>query len=177
MLKKVLLGIGTIILLPFIIAIFLKKDYGVQRSIQISKPKAEVFEFLKYLKNQDEYTVWSKIDPKMEKKFTGTDGTVGAISYWKSSNPEVGEGEQEIKSIQDGYRVDVELRFIEPFQSKDKAYYFVEAASDKETKVVWGFEGKMDYPMNLMIPLMGIEKEMVKAFDTNLSNLKKVLEK
>ncbi len=177
MLKKILLGIGALILLPFIIAIFLKKDYAVERSILILKPKAEVFEFLKFLKNQDEYTVWSKIDPKMEKKFTGTDGSVGAISYWKSSNPDVGEGEQEIKSIQDGYRVDVELRFIEPFKSKDKAYYFVDSISDKETKVTWGFNGVMDYPMNLMLPIMNMEKMLSDTFDENLKNLKKVLEK
>jgi len=33
--------------------------------------------------------------PKYGKKFTGTDGEVGALSYW-NGNKDVGEGDQEI---------------------------------------------------------------------------------
>ncbi len=41
---------------------------------------------------------WAEKYPNMVKKFTGTDGEVGAISSWKG-NKEVGEGEQEITGI------------------------------------------------------------------------------
>ena len=48
----------------------------------------------------------------------GTDGTPGFVSAWNSTSNEVGEGEQEIKKITEGERVDTELRFKRPFETK-----------------------------------------------------------
>ena len=46
-----------------------------------------------------------------------------------------------------------------------------------QTEVGWGFDGKMSYPMNLMIPLMNMEKMLSGDFKTGLENLKTVMEK
>src|SRR5690606_7302599 len=97
--KKILIVLAIIIAIPLIIALFVKKDYAVQREVTIDKPKQEVFDYIKYLKNQDNYSKWNKIDPEMKKSYKGTDGTVGFISRWESNKKEVGWGEQEIKKI------------------------------------------------------------------------------
>ena len=67
-----------------IAAIFVKREYSVEREVVINKPKQEVFEYVKLLKNQDNYSKWAMMDPKMKKEYTGTDGTVGFISAWDS---------------------------------------------------------------------------------------------
>src|SRR5437868_2208878 len=109
--KKILLVLVSIVAVLLIVALFVKKDYAVERETVIKKPKATVFNYIKYLKNQDNYSVWAMKDPNMQKTYTGTDGTVGFISAWKSENKEVGTGEQEILNINEGERMDLKIRF------------------------------------------------------------------
>lgn len=174
--KKILLGIIGIIVLLLIIALFVKKEYGVEREITINKPKQEVFDYLKMLKNQDNFSVWAKRDPNMKKEYRGTDGTVGFVSAWDSENKHVGKGEQEIKNITEGERLDFELRFLKPFEATDNAFMTTEALSDNQTKVKWGFNGKMAYPMNLMLLFMNMDEMLGKDLQEGLNNLKAILE-
>src|SRR5476649_899486 len=86
----------AIIAIPFIVAIFKPEEYVIEREIVIKRPKADVFNYVKLLKNQDHYSKWVMTDPSMKKSFTGTDGTVGFIYAWDSENKQAGKGEQEI---------------------------------------------------------------------------------
>lgn len=176
-LKKIGLVLLLLVILMLIVAIFIKKDYAVERSIVINKPTPEVFNYVKYLKNQSNYSVWSKADPNSKMEFTGTDGTVGFISAWDSEVENVGKGEQEIIKITEGSRIDMELRFKVPFEATDYAYMTTEPAGDSTTTVKWGFNGKMDYPMNLMLLFMDMEAMLGKDLGDGLENLKVVLEK
>lgn len=51
-----------------------------------------MFDYVKYLKNQNEYSKWAGMDSAMTKTFSGTDATPGFISAWKSNNQNVGKG-------------------------------------------------------------------------------------
>ena len=176
-LKKILFLLVAIVALLLIVALFVKKEYTVERAIIIKKPKQEVFDYIKYLKNQDNYSVWNKVDPGMKKDYQGTDGTVGFISAWDSNNKNVGKGEQEIVNIIDGEKMDVKLRFKEPFEAEDDAYMITEKINENETNVKWGFKGKMNYPMNLMLLFMDMEAMLGKDLQTGLTDLKTILEK
>ena len=158
-------------------ALFVKKDYAVEREITINKPKQEVFDYIKMLKNQRQYSVWQQRDPNVKINYNGTDGTVGFISSWQSENKQVGTGEQEITKIVEGDRIDSKLRFKVPFEAEDDAYMTTEAVSPTQTKVKWGFKGAFPYPMNLMQLMMNMDKEVGGDLGTGLSNLKNVLEK
>lgn len=149
-LKVILIVIAAIIAIPLILALFVKKEYSVEREVTINKPKQEVFEYIKYLKNQNNFSKWANMDPAMRKEFRGTDGTVGFVSAWDSDKKDVGKGEQEITKIDEGNRIDYEIRFIKPFESVAPAYMITEAAPGNQTKVKWGFTGRMPYPMNVM---------------------------
>jgi hypothetical protein len=175
--KRILFALLGLIALSLIVALFMPKEYAVEREININRPKDSVFTYIKYLKNQDNFSVWAKTDPEMKKIFSGVDGTIGAISSWDSKNENVGAGEQEIKKITEGERIDFELRFKSPFEATEEAYMTTEAISSTETKVKWGFNGGMDYPMNLMLPFMGIDEMIEKDLEAGLANLKVLLEK
>ena len=88
----------AIIALIVLLALIAPKTYNVSRSITVNKPVTEVFDYLKYIKNQDEWSPWKKKDPDMKQEFTGTDATVGFVSRWEG-NKDVGTGEQEIIKI------------------------------------------------------------------------------
>lgn len=175
--KKIFIALILIIAILLIVALFAKKDYAVEKEIVINKPKQEVFGYIKFLKNQNNYSKWATMDPDMKKEYRGTDGTVGFVSAWDSDKKDVGKGEQEIKKISDGERIDYELRFIKPFESTEQAYMATDAVSENQTKVKWGFSGRMNYPMNLMLLIMNMEKMVGDDLQTGLNNLKTVVEK
>ena len=143
--KKILLGIVVLIALILIVALFVKKDFSSEREVTINKPRQDVFNYIKFLKNQDDYGVWAKKDPNMKREFKGTDGTEGYSSAWEG-NSDVGKGEQTIKKITEGQRLDLELHFIKPFDSYSPAWMTTEEVSPTQTKVKWGLSGKMVYP-------------------------------
>lgn len=175
-LKKILIALLIIIAIPLIVALFVRKDYSVKRAVIINKPQAEVFNYIKYLKNQNNYSKWATMDPNMIKTYTGTDATVGFISAWDSKDEDVGKGAQEIKKITEGSRIDYDLRFIKPFESTEQAYMITEAVSPAQTKVTWGFEGSMAYPTNITMLFMDFDKMIGADLATGLDKLKTVME-
>jgi len=174
--KKVLLIIVIILAIPFVASLFIDGNYAVEREIEINKPVDEVFNYVKYLKNQDNFSVWSKMDPNMTKDFKGSDGQIGAIASWNSKLDSVGVGEQEIKKITNNERIDFELRFKKPFEATDNAYFITKSLGNNKTNIKWGFNGKMNWPMNLMMLFMDMEKQIAPDLENGLTNLKTLLE-
>lgn len=170
----ILYVIGGIIALFLIIALLTKKEFRLEKQIIINKPKLEVFDYLKLIKNQENYSVWVMKDPAIKLVYTGTDGTVGFTSSWESDNKNVGIGEQEIKKLTDGENMEVEIRFKKPFEATNYALTTVTSV-DGGTNVSTLFSGKSKFPMNIMNLFMDklIGKDMVQ----NLVNMKNILEK
>lgn len=175
--KRILLFIVALIVILLVAALFLSKDMNASRDVIINKPNAEVFNYIKFVKNQDNFSKWNLMDPAMKKTYTGTDGTVGFNYAWHSKNGDVGKGDQTITAIKDGERLDCNLHFIKPFESNAKTFMVTMPVNDSTTKITWGFEGKMPYPFNIMRLFMNPEKAIGDDFSTGLTNLKAVLEK
>lgn len=169
----IILGIIAALLIA---RLFIPKGMKATREIVINKSNTEVFNYIKQLKNQDNYSKWGSMDPNMKKDYKGTDATVGFVSAWEG-NKKVGVGEQEITGIEEGKKLSTELRFIKPFKSVAQSSMTTEAVDNNSTKVSWGFEGSMNYPMNVMKLFMNMEKSIGNDFSTGLQNLKTVLEK
>jgi hypothetical protein len=175
-LKKVIIALLIVIAIPLVVALFIKKDYHIQREIVINKPSEEVFEYIKYVKNQDNFSVWNQMDPDMEKNYSGEDGTVGFTAAWKSDNKDVGAGSQTIVAIEEGKKIETRLKFIEPFEAEDDAYFTTTPIDETSTHVVWGFSGAFPYPFNLMKLFFNMDEMIGADLEEGLQNLKKLLE-
>lgn len=169
----IILGIIAALLLAGLV---ISKDISATKEIVINKPAGEVFNYIKYLKNQQNYSKWATLDPDIKNEFRGTDGQPGFVNHW-AGNKKVGEGEQEITGVEEGKALHTDLRFIKPFKSFAKAKMAVEAIDTGSTKVTWGFESKMNYPMNIMKLFMNMSEMVGKDFSTGLANLKALMEK
>lgn len=176
-LRKILTFIGIFIAIVMVATIFVKREYTVEREVVINKPKQQVFDYVKHLKNQDYYSKWATMDPKMKKEYTGTDGTVGFISAWDSENKQLGRGEQEISKITEGERIDFQLRFYEPMASVSPAYMTTDSISATQTKVKWGMSGTMAYPTNVVLMFLDMNEILGRDLTSGLTALKGVLEK
>ena len=82
--------LSSIIALLLIIALFTKKGYNIQCEIIINAPLQKVFDYVKQLKNWDNFNERATADPSRKEEFKGTDGTVGFIYAW-SGNKKVGK--------------------------------------------------------------------------------------
>lgn len=158
------------------LAAIMGKEMNVEKSITINQPKEQVFEFVKYVKNHDHFSVWAMMDPDMKREYKGVDGQEGFVFAWDSSKEKnVGAGEQEIKKIEEGKRIEFELRFLRPMQDVCQAIMITEAIGANQTEVKWGFYSTMKFPMNIMRPM--VQGMLGKNLATGLTNLKSHLEK
>ena len=62
-------------------------------------------------------------------------------------------------------------------ESKAKAYMTTDSIGTTQTRVTWGFDSAMKYPMNLMLLFMNMDKMIGADFEIGLNNLKAILEK
>jgi hypothetical protein len=170
----ILLVVAGIIALLLIIALFMKREHYVNREIVINAPRQKVFDYIKLLKNQDEFNKHAMAGPDRKREFKGTDGTVGYIYSW-SGDKNAGVGEKEIKNIIDGKRMEAEIRFVKPMAATASIIMETESLSDNQTKVSWSNGGELKYPLNILVPML--EKNVSKDMDISLSTLKNILEK
>ncbi|MDI1354519.1 MAG: SRPBCC family protein [bacterium] len=169
----ILLALVGIVALLLVIALFMKKEYTINREIIINAAQQKVFDYIKLLKNQDKFNKWVMVDPSMKRDFRGTDGTVGFVYAW-DGNKQAGAGEQEIKSLNEGNKIETEIRFVRPMKSIAYANMTLSSLSENQTKLIWTNGGKMPYPMNIIVSM--VENMLAKDMDISLTNLKNILE-
>ncbi|RRA99189.1 SRPBCC family protein [Larkinella rosea] len=172
-LKIIGIVLVALILIVLGLGLVMSKEYAVERSVVINKPRSEVFTLVSTLRNQEKWSPWLDYDPQAKVTYAGTDGAVGSTYAW-DGNDDIGKGEQEIKEIQPGELVHNEVRFEKPFASVGQVYFTL-ADEGNATKVTWKMTGEQVYPMNVMSPMM--DGMLGKEFDKGLNKLKALAEK
>ncbi len=174
MVKKILLGIVGLVVLLLVIAAFAPKKAHLERSIVIEASPEAIYPHVTHFSKRTAWYPWSQLDPNMESRVEGTDGQEGATYHW-SGNKDVGVGHQTLTSLEANKRLETDLVFEEPFESKANTFMTLDA-EEGGTKVVWGFDSKFPYPMNLMLLTGGMQKAIGKDYDKGLASLKKIVE-
>jgi hypothetical protein len=154
----------------------MKKEMIIVREITILKSVDVVFNYIRLLRNQEQYSKWVMADPAMNKVFTGTDGEVGFIYAWDSSQKQVGKGAQEITAIDPGKQLECEVRFEKPMKGISKTVMSTNSNGAASTIVKWTFISNMNCPMRIFSLFVSIEKMLGKDLETSLQQLKKNLE-
>ncbi|MFI5264163.1 MAG: GyrI-like domain-containing protein, partial [Candidatus Kapaibacterium sp.] len=133
------------------------------------------FADVKTLANSQKWSPWREKDTLAKTSIEGTDGTVGAKYTWEG-NKEMGKGEQTITKIEENKSVESDLHFIKPWDARASSYMHLEDSAG-ECKAIWGFNGEMPRPWNVMGLFMNMDKEMNSEFDRGLTKLKDLAEK
>ena len=174
-LKTILKIVVTLIILVFISALFVSKEFNYEQSVRINAPIDSVWEYTNSLNSLELWSPWNGYDPVMEKSFSGVDGTVGAQVSWQSEHPSVGSGSQTIVKIVPPSLFETKIQFVLPYASEaiGKIKLHTEGT---QTVVNWGFESEMPYPFNLMKVFMNMEDALGKDFQSGLNKLKSLCE-
>lgn len=161
--------------LPFLIALFTRKDFEIERSIVIEKSADSLFNYLKYSEHSREYSKWVMADPDLRIMRNGIDGETGFIFAWDSDNNQVGRGEQEIIELIPSQKIGYEIRFTKPFKSVAHTQFQLKPITENQTEVTWAFQSSMNYPMNFML-LLKMDKMLANDLAISLENLKLIQE-
>jgi uncharacterized protein YndB with AHSA1/START domain len=172
---KIVTGVGIVIAGILIAAAFGPDEYTIERTVMINKPVADVFSYIRVMKNQTHYSYWVMADPKSKVEFTGPDGQVGAAMAWDSEK--MGKGTQTATKIDDNKRIDLDLHFMKPMEADANAYLTTDAVGAAQTKVVWGFHGKNNYVSKIFHLFISMDKMVGDPLQKGLDNLKGIMEK
>lgn len=145
----------------------------VEETIEINAPAEAVYAEIIDFKRWDNWSAWNKMDPNMEKSFSGEPGTIGAKSSWKSENPMVGVGSHEVIELEENKYFKTKMLFGESTDENYASFRLEE--SDGKTKVIWDMEGaKSPFYLNAMNTFF---KPMVEeSYRNSLKDLKALIE-
>ncbi len=128
--KRVLIVIGTVLLLLNLVGLFFKREQTVSRSATIAFPRKLVLAILARPSEFHHWDPWSQMDTTIVFADYGPPGGVGAGYTWTSSD--MGEGRWEIVSVTDSSVV-VHLTFGSTRQSTATFY----CTGNDVTTVTW----------------------------------------
>ncbi|MDX2134504.1 MAG: SRPBCC family protein [Saprospiraceae bacterium] len=153
--------------------LFARKDYHIERSIEIDAPATLVYNHVRFFKNFDSWSPWAELDRGMETTISGTDGEVGATYTW-SGNNDVGKGKQVIRSLSP-QRMETDVVFTEPWENTAPTFMTFEAAG-KKTKVTWGMDMTIPFPWNGFAMFTNMDLALGRDYERGLARLKKATE-
>ena len=150
-------------------------SFSIFREANLKASPAEVFKQLNDFHHWAAWSPWEKMDPNLQRSFTGPTAGVGAKYAWVG-NKKVGEGNMEITESEPSRRMQLDLHFLKPFQA-DNVTEFSLSPADGGTHVKWEMRGHTPFMLRLMKIFMDMDKMVGKDFEAGLANLKALVEK
>ena len=150
------------------------KEMHIEKTVILNKPKQEVFDYIKFVQNMENYNVWHMSEAEKKVSTTGTDGNNGFIYRWESKDKKIGAGEQEIVQFVEGELIGYELRLEKPFKNIGNSKFTLNSISENETQLNWDYKGPTKFPLSLFIGFF--RKKLGKDMEQSLQNLKAKIE-
>lgn len=172
MVKKIVIGIGVLLILFVGIAFMLPSKTELSQSVTVQAPASYVFEEVNDLKNWKQWSYWEVKDTTIKTTYSEPSEGVGAKSSWTSAD---GPGSLTVTESEMNKAVKFDLSFMEGGDVA-KGWYTFEAEGEG-TKVTAGF--LLDCGMNPVLRWLGflfIKPEIQKSFDHQLAKIKEIAE-
>ncbi len=149
-------------------------NFQVERTASIGASPERVFACIDDFRNWAAWSPWEKLDPAMNKNFSGAGRGRGAVYKW-SGNSRAGEGRMEILESSLPRHIGIKLDFIKPFEGHNTCDFTLSPDGAK-TNVTWAMTGPSPFMMKVMRVFVDMDKMVGKDFEAGLANLKSVTE-
>ena len=174
MLKKILIGIGVVVIVFLLVVALQRPEYRIVRTATIAAPAATVFAQVNDFHNWDAWSPWAKLDPAMKQTFDGASAGTGAIYSW-TGNDKVGEGRMTLTESHTNDLIRIKLEFIKPFASVcDTEFAF--KPDGNQTGVTWSMTGTNNFIGKAFCLFMNMDKTVGGDFERGLAQMKSVAE-
>jgi uncharacterized protein YndB with AHSA1/START domain len=175
MFKTILIVIVVLIAAILVYAATMPDDFRVQRTTSIKASPEKIFALINDLHRWDSWSPWEKMDPAMQRTFSGATAGKGAVYAWQG-NSKVGEGRMEIADASPPSRVMIKLDFIKPIEGHNTAEFTLDPKGDS-TNVTWSMYGPNAYIAKVIGVFASMDRMIGKDFETGLANMKAVAER
>ncbi len=174
---KILKIIGVIILalvlIFFVGGLFLPKSYSVNRTAVINAPDSVIYKNIADYNEFLKWNPWSKLEPSAKVTISGPVAQPEHLYQWDGK--ETGSGQMKIISVEPNKMIDMELKFIKPFESLADTRFDL-APEANGVKVTWTMSGDSKGTMDKWMSLC-MDGMIGKDFESGLKFLKEKSEK
>jgi uncharacterized protein YndB with AHSA1/START domain len=149
--------------------------FRVERTIRIDASADKIFPHLNDFKKWKAWSPWEKMDPQMNRTYSGAPSGKGAVYEWQG-NSKVGAGRMEISESIPSSRIVTRLDFLKPMEAHNTAEFTLTPAG-AGTQVNWAMYGPAPYLSKVMQVFISMDRMVGKDFEAGLANLKAAAEK
>jgi uncharacterized protein YndB with AHSA1/START domain len=167
----IVLGIAAVL----IFAATQPDSFRIERSALIKAPPEKIFTHINDFRLWEPWSPWEKIDPALQRSYSGAPSGVGAAYEWKG-NKEVGHGRMEIVESTAPSKVALKLHFITPFEANNMVE-FVLTPEGNATKVTQAMYGPSPFITKLMGLFFSMDKMVGDKYEEGLASLALIAEK
>lgn len=172
-LKTLLIIVLAVVVLALVLGLLGPKHSHLERKTVIAAPVSMVWDHVKSLKAQNEWSPFLAMDSTAKVTYDGADGEVGSKSSWASEM--LGKGEQAVTDVVLGKHFGVDLHFIEPIEGKAKGTIDLAPKGDS-TEVSWSFDSENGFVARIIYTFKDMDATMGPVFASGLEQLKKLCE-
>jgi hypothetical protein len=169
MIKKILLGLGAVIVVFLAYASTRPADFRVERSATLGASPAALFAQVNDHHKVNAWNPFLKLDPDAKTTFSGPASGVGAACSW-DGNRNLGAGSSTIIESKPGELVRMRMDWIRPLEGTGTVDFTFRSAGDK-TVVTWAMYGKNSFAGKVISVFMDTDKMCGSAFEQGLADL------
>lgn len=174
MLMYILLALAAAIAVVLVLAMTKPATFSVVRSTTVNASAAKLHAMINDFHAWGDWSPWEKLDPALNRTFSGAATGKGAIYEWTGNN-KVGAGRMEILSEIPGAKVEIKLDFIRPFEGHNLTTFTITPGANG-TAVRWEMTGPNAFIGKVMSVFMNMDDMIGKDFEKGLANIKQAAE-
>jgi hypothetical protein len=174
MIKIILIVVVVLVAALLALAASKPGTFRVRRSATIRARPETIFPLLNDFHNWSAWSPWEKLDPALERTFSGARSGKGAMYAWQG-NRKVGAGNMEITQSSTPSAVTLKLNFLKPFEAHNVTEFTLVPAGDT-TNLTWEMHGPSPFISKVMQVFMSMDDMIGKDFQAGLDNIKRVAE-
>jgi carbon monoxide dehydrogenase subunit G len=172
---RIVIGLAVIIAVLLLFATTKPDTFRVERTMSIKAPQEKIYALINDFHEWKSWSPFEKLDPAMNKTFTGSLNGKGAVYEW-SGNSKAGSGRMEITDTVQYSKITIKLDFIKPFEGHNTAEFTLQPDGEN-TKITWAMFGPNLYVGKVMSIFFNMDTMLGREFDKGLADIKSLSEK
>jgi Polyketide cyclase / dehydrase and lipid transport len=162
----------ALVLLILIVAATRPDSFRVERVLQMPADAERVLAQINDFRLWAAWSPWEKIDPSMQRSYSGAPQGVGAVYAW-TGNGKAGAGRMEIIETS-AQHITIKIDFFKPFTAHNTVEFrCVPQATG--TELHWAMFGPSPFVSKLMGLFFNMDRMIGRDFETGLRNLREVV--
>jgi hypothetical protein len=169
MIKKILIGLGVVIVGFLVFVATRSADFRVERSATLAASPTALFD---QVNDHHKFMAWNpfmKLDPHAKTTYSGPDSGVGAVCSW-DGNSDIGAGSCTITESKPGELVRSRMDWKRPMEGTSTVDFTFKPAGDK-TVATWAMYGKNNFMGKLVSVFMDCDKMCGPQFEKGLADM------